>query len=310
MVAGGLVDLVLVVPLSAIVDEASVGAGVAVKVPAVLAAGVVRWMLHRWELLLIVRGEQVPRLDRPGPAGELRFSVVLPAYREGGRIGVAVDAVQTALAEVQGGWEIVVVDDGSGDDTADRAEAAGVEQVIRQARNLGKGAAVRAGVAVARGRTVAFTDADLAYPPAQLVTVLETVEQGWDFVVGSRRHEGATTLVRAGRLRELGGRVINWLTFAVLLGGYRDTQCGLKGFRADVGRQLAELARIDGFAFDIELFVVAERNRMALVELPVQVVNTTRSSVRPARDGIRLVRDLFRIRRWAREGAYQVPARH
>ena len=201
---------------------------------------------------------------------------------------------------------MVVVDDGSTDDTGDRARAAGADRVVRQPINRGKGAAVRAGVAASVGRTIAFTDADLAYAPEQLVTLLDTVEQGWDVVVGSRRHDAASTLVRAGRLRELGGRVINWLTFAVLLGGYRDTQCGLKGFRSDAANQLCELARIDGFALDIELFVIAERNAMALVEIPVRVTNTARSTVRPARDGLRLVRDLFRIRRWARQGAYQL----
>jgi glycosyltransferase involved in cell wall biosynthesis len=234
----------------------------------------------------------------------VRVSFLVPAYNEAATIVELLERVTALDLEKQ----IVVVDDGSTDDTADRARAAGADQVVRQPGNRGKGAAVRAGVVAARGRTVAFTDADLAYPPQQLVTVLETIEQGWDVVVGSRRHDGATTLVRAGRLRELGGRVINWVTYAVLLGGYRDTQCGLKGFRSDIGRHLVERARIDGFAFDIELFVMAERSRMALVEIPVEVVNTARSTVRPARDGLRLLRDVFRIRRWAREGAYEVPA--
>src|SRR5213076_2476928 len=159
----------------------------------------------------------------------------------------------------------------------------------------GKGAAVRAGVLAARGRTVAFTDADLAYGPDQLVGILETVESGWDVAVGSRKHDGATALVRARRLREIGGRVINLLTHVVLLGNYRDTQCGLKAFRADVARVLFERARIDGFAFDIELFVMVECNGLALTEVPVTVRNTTASSVRVARDAARLVRDVFRI---------------
>jgi dolichyl-phosphate beta-glucosyltransferase len=306
LLAGGLIDLLVVVGLSAAVDTTTFGAAAAVKVPAVIAAGVVRWMLRRWELLLIVRGDHLPQPQRGPTPGELRFSVILPAFGEADRIGGAVSAVRHALADVEGGWEVVVVDDGSTDDTGARARLTGADQVVRLPVNRGKGAAVRAGIAAAQGRTVAFTDADLAYAPEQLVTVLDTVEEGWDIVVGSRRHDGAATLVRAGRLRELGGRVINWLTFAVLLGGYRDTQCGLKGFRSDIGRVLSELARVDGFGFDIELFVIAERNGMALVEIPVRVVNTSRSTVRPARDGLRLVRDLFRIRRFARAGAYQV----
>ena len=111
------------------------------------------------------------------------------------------------------------------------------------------------------------------------------------------------TLVQAGRLREIGGRVINWLTQLVLLGNYRDTQCGLKAFRADVGGEIFARSKIDG-AFDVELFVIAERNGLTLAEVPVTVVNTTRSTVRVVRDALRLVRDLFRIRRWLRKGAY------
>jgi putative flippase GtrA len=309
VVAGAAVDLGVVVGLSMLVDadSRSLAIALAIKVPAVVVAGVVRWMLHRWELFLIVRAEQVPDPSRLVAPGDLRLSVLLPAYREASRIGSTVTAVRDALSTVDGGVELIVVDDGSGDETGDRAAAAGADRVIRQPENRGKGAAVRAGIRAARGRTVAFTDADLAYAPSQLVVLLETVEQGWDVVVGSRRHDAATTLVRARRLRELGGRAINWLTYAVLLGGYRDTQCGLKAFRADTAGLIADRARIEGFAFDIELFVLAERNRWALAEVPVRVANTASSTVRPVRDGPRLVRDLFRIRRLARQGAYQAP---
>jgi putative flippase GtrA len=308
VLVGGLVDLIVVVALATVVDTTTITGALLVKLPAVVVAGIVRWMLHRWELLLLVRGGQLPRTDQAAAPGDLRYTVVLPAFREADRIGAAVAAVHRVLHGIDGGTEVVVVDDGSDDDTATQARAAGAEHVVMRAENGGKGAAIRAGIDVARGRTIAFTDADLAYPPDQLRPLLSMVEEGWDVVVGSRRHLGATTLVRAGRLRELGGRVINWLTYAVLLGGYRDTQCGLKAFRSDAARQMSARARIDGFAFDIELFVMAERNGLALGEMPVQVVNTTRSTVRPARDGLRLVRDLFRIRRWAREGLYQLDA--
>jgi dolichyl-phosphate beta-glucosyltransferase len=247
-----------------------------------------------------------PPSDRPPAPGAVRLSVVIPAFGEEGRIGTTVHRVRTALDVVaaEGGLEIVVVDDGSVDGTAKEATEAGVEQVIVQPANRGKGAAVRAGVLAAQGRTVAFTDADLAYPPGQLLGLLARVEEGWDMVVGSRRHEHTRTLVRARRLREIGGRAINWLTRAVLLGDYHDTQCGLKAFRADSAKVLFGRSRIDGFAFDVELFLIAERNGMAVAEVPVEVENTTRSTVRVARDASRLVRDLFRIRRWARQGVY------
>lgn len=212
--------------------------------------------------------------------------------------------MRSALTSVEGGVELIVVDDGSIDGTADEARAAGADRVLIHSANRGKGAAVRTGVLAATGSTIAFTDADLSYAPQQLEGLLEIVESGFDMVVGSRKHDMTRTLVQGGRLREVGGRVINRLTHFVLLGNYRDTQCGLKAFRAEAGRFIFERSKIDGFAFDVELFVIAERNGLTLAEVPVTVVNTTRSTVRVVRDALRLVRDLFRIRRWLRRGAY------
>jgi dolichyl-phosphate beta-glucosyltransferase len=216
-----------------------------------------------------------------------------------------VAAVRSALANVEGGVELIVVDDGSSDDTAAEARAAGADRVLIHPVNRGKGAAVRTGVLAATGSTIAFTDADLSYAPEQLEGLLEIVESGVDVVVGSRKHEMTRTLVQAGRLREIGGRVINWLTHLVLLGNYRDTQCGLKAFRSGAAQLIFQRSKIDGFAFDVEIFVIAERNDLTLAEVPVTVVNTTRSTVRVARDALRLLRDLFRIRRWSRAGAYE-----
>ncbi|MGB5756236.1 MAG: glycosyltransferase, partial [Acidimicrobiales bacterium] len=166
------------------------------------------------------------------------------------------------------------------------------------------GAAVRAGVLAARGRTVVFTDADLAYPPALVGRILEEVEDGWDMVVGSRRHRETATLVRPRRIREFGGRMINRLTHLVLLGHFRDTQCGLKGFQGDVAKVMFERTRIDGFAFDVELFLIAEQDQLSLLEIAVSVQNRPGSSVSLVGDTVALLADLFRIRRWAGEGVY------
>ena len=172
--------------------------------------------------------------------------------------------------------------------------------------NRGKGAAVRAGVLVSHGRTVAFTDADLSYAPAQIERLLDAVEAGWDVAAGSRHHPETTTLVPASALREWGGRVINLATHAVLLGRHGDTQCGLKAFRSDIARVLFTHGRIDGFAFDVELFHLVERYGFSLLEVPAEVENSDRSTVHVARDAARLLVDLARIRSDAARGTYDL----
>lgn len=250
------------------------------------------------------------RRDRPSALGTHRVSVVVPAFGEADRIDDTVRSLRRGLEEWAGtdGLEIVVVDDGSSDGTAEVARLAGADIVVRHDVNRGKGAAVRTGVLVANGRTIVFTDADLSYGPDQLPMIVGTVENGWDVVVGSRRHTDTTTLVRAGRLREIGGRGINLLTRAVLLGHHRDTQCGLKGFRADVARLIFTHTLVDGFAFDVEVFHLVERYHLSLAEVPVRITNSSRSTVRVASDAMRLVRDLFLVRRWAMEGRYDLTA--
>ncbi|MEZ5139855.1 MAG: glycosyltransferase [Acidimicrobiales bacterium] len=253
-------------------------------------------------------------LDRPrgapAPAGDVRLSVVVPAFREVAHVAGTVARVREELADVaaDGGLEVVVVDDGSGDGTADAARVAGADVVLELHPNQGKGGAVRAGMRAARGRTRAFTDADLSYAPHQIRGLLERVEEGWDVVVGDRYHEGSTTLVEAGRLRRVGGRAINLATRAVLVGRHPDTQCGLKALRGDVADVLFAHTRIDGFAFDVELIHLVERHGLSLVEVPVEVANSDRSTVHVARDALRLLGDLARIRAAGASGAYDLSA--
>ena len=234
------------------------------------------------------------------------LSVVIPAFGEEGRITATVQRLRRAL-DVDGGVEIVVVDDGSPDATAEAARRGQADQVLRLVGNRGKGAAVRAGMLAAGGAVRAFTDADLAYPPEQLVRLVERVQDGSDMVVGSRRHVDTTTLVRAGRVREISGRAFSLLTRLVLLGQARDTQCGLKAFSADAAQLLFSPGRLDGFAFDVELFYLAERYRLTVEEVPVELANTDMSTVRLALDAARMVRDVVRVRRWAAAGCYDGP---
>ena len=301
----GLVDIATLIVLDFL------GASVLLaKVLAIGAAAALRWTGYRWVLFNTVRRELSERRQRTPAPGDLRLSVVVPAYNEAENIATTIERLFSTISETihPDDFEVLVVDDGSSDDTATVAQAAGA-RVLRQARNQGKGAALSTGVIDAKGRSVVVTDADLAYPPLMVVALLEELERGWDFVAGSRRHDETTTLVRARRLRELGGRAVNWLTHLVLLGHFHDTQCGIKGFRGDLGRTMFERTVINGFAFDVELFLMAEQDRLSLLEVPVSVENRSDSSVQLVADTIQFLRDLVRIRRRAGNGGYR-PSYH
>jgi dolichyl-phosphate beta-glucosyltransferase len=234
--------------------------------------------------------------------------VIVPAYGEAAAIGGTIDRIRRELASVSddGGLEVVVIDDGSGDGTAAAARAAGADRVLEFPENRGKGAAVRAGMLAASGRTLVFTDADLSYAPAQIERLLVSVESGWDVVVGNRHHQESTTIVAAGALRQIGGRVINLATRAVLVGPHQDTQCGLKAFRSDVARVIFGHSRVDGFAFDVEVIHLVERFGLSLQAVEVEVANSDRSTVHVARDAVALLADLVRIGRWGARGAYDL----
>lgn len=277
----------------------------AAKALSLSAAAAVRAVGYRWVLGEAIRERNTPA-GRPLLDGTQRLTVVIPAYREPDRIGATVRRVHDELADVDadGGLEVVVVDDGSGDDTGRIALEAGAEQVVVLPRNRGKGAAVRAGMLASRGRVVLFTDADLAYGPPQLRRALDAVEAGWDVVIGNRRHLDSV-VHRATGLRAIGSRVVNRLSAAVLLAGPRDTQCGLKAFRGDVARSLFAHTRVDGFAFDIEVLHLVERAELSLGEIPVELDEAgAPSTVRVGHDVVRLALDLARVRRWSSTGAY------
>lgn len=279
------------------------------KAAALVVTGVLRAVAYRLVVLAGTRSRLSARVDRPPPPGAVRLTVVVPAFGEERRIAASVRSIEEALAGVaaDGGLEVLVVDDGSADATAEAAAAAGA-RVVRLPENRGKGAAVRAGMLAASGRTVAFVDADLAYPPDQVLLLLAEVEAGWDVVVGSRRHSASET-AEVSRLRWFSGKLFNLLTVIVLLGQYRDTQCGCKAFRSDVAHLIFGHTRLERFAFDVEMFHLVERYELSLCEVPVTLVTSEGSTVRVGLDAVRMVIDLFKVRRWAGQGRYDVDVR-
>ena len=302
VVTAGLVDTGVVCVFN---PDREVQAELLAKLIAVVAAALVRAISYRIIIFRTIRREQDRPTNRPAPKGDYRLTVIIPAYREVDRIKNTIERIRSELgSKIDNDLEVIVVDDGSKDGTA---EAAGLaDQLIVLPGNQGKGSALRKGVDKSNGRVVAFTDADLAYSPSQIFNLLVEVENGYDWVVGNRHHADTRTIVKAGVIRGMGGRLVNFATHLLLLGQYRDTQCGLKAFRSDVAKSLFSSSTINGFAFDVELFHLAERWRLSLSEISVEVEHSERTTVRVVQDGFRLLRDLIHVRRLASQGIYPV----
>ena len=217
---------------------------------------------------------------------------------------MTVARLRNELSVVDPQLQVIVSDDGSTDGTAYAAEAAGADEVLHLP-HLGKGAAVRAGMAAATGRTRAFVDADLAYQPEQLVALVERVEQGADVAAGSRRHSSSAVVVPPSPGRRVASAGFAALTRVLQLDGITDTQAGIKAFSDEAARAIFQRAQVDGFAFDVEIFVIARALDLKVVEVPVQLRATPESSVHLGRHAPEMVRDLLRIRARARSGQYQ-----
>jgi glycosyltransferase involved in cell wall biosynthesis len=233
----------------------------------------------------------------------ITFSVVIPAFNEADRIGPSLQRVWDYLRSRYGagGFEVIVVDDGSRDSTVvvvERFMARAPElRLIRLSQNRGKGAAVRIGMMAATGRAVLFSDADLSTPIEEVESALRLLADGGDVVIGSRALAGSRILVRQHRLRELMGRLFNRLTRILLQIPFRDTQCGFKLFRREAAHAVFHRARIDGFAFDVEAILIAMQLGYAVHEIPVRWINDPASRVTLIRHPAQMLADLWRI--WA-----------
>jgi putative flippase GtrA len=277
----------------------------AIKTGSVMTASFVRFFTYRRVLFAAVRQEQM-QLSVPEEIlqHEKELSIVIPAFQAELVIGETIKKIREATSKYDA--EIIVVDDGSDDLTSVEARKAGANLVITLDKNHGKGAAVRAGMLAAAGRFCIFTDADLAYPAKQILSVAEELEKGWDIVVGNRRHPDSHQIVQTSTLREVGSLCFNILTWFVLLGGYRDTQCGLKGFSSLAAEKIFTRSIIDGFGFDVEMFHLGERLHLTLKEIPVVVENGQDTTVQLLSDATRMLRDVFVVRRLSALGSYHL----
>lgn len=228
-----------------------------------------------------------------------RYSVVIPAYNEAGRLPRTLELVNIFLRSGQWPHEILVVDDGSQDRTAEvvRAFAAVHPEVrlLQQPRNRGKGAAIQAGVAATRGELVLFSDADLSTPIEELPRLEAALADGAAVAIASRAVAGARIEEHQPFYREWMGKSFNRMVQWLVLPGLHDTQCGFKLFRGEAARALFPQLTIPGFGFDVEVLYVARRQGLVIREVPVAWRNSRQSKVSPLRDAWRMLGDLFRI---------------
>lgn len=234
------------------------------------------------------------------PPAPLHLSLVIPVYNEAGRIGPGLDGCLAYLDRQPFASELLVVDDGSRDETARLVEAWAMRdprlRLLRHHPNRGKGFAVRQGMLQAQGAYCVFTDIDLSVPIQTLDLLLDRLGQGWDVVVGSRQVPGARVEVRQAAHREFMGRVYTRLANRILGLGATDYTCGFKGFRREAARDIFGRQRLAGWSFDAELRLLAERGGHRILEVPVTWRDDAATRVRLSRDVLGSFWELVRLR--------------
>ena len=239
------------------------------------------------------------------------LSIVIPAYNEAVRLRKNLAAVVNYLREHWPGGEIILVDDGSTDNTAAIAReifnGSGKlrTSVISYRSNLGKGRAVRLGLLAARGDVALFSDADLSTPITEAPKLVEPILNGqFDLTFGSRALDRRLIGIHQPWRREQGGRVFNLVVRLATGLPFWDTQCGFKAFRMSVCRPIVEAATVDRFGFDVELLYLAFRSGLRLKEVPVRWDHNEGSKVSVVSDSFRMLSEVGLIRQQARRGVY------
>jgi dolichyl-phosphate beta-glucosyltransferase len=238
----------------------------------------------------------------------LTYSFVIPAYNESSRIRPTLDALLRYTQEQNWDVEILVVNDGSTDDTAQVVREYGKQHpqilLVENPGNRGKGYSVRNGMLHARGDVCLFTDADLSSPMTEAPKLFAAIAQGADIAIGSRWLRTELQTERQPLYRQAFGRIFN-LALRIILGlRFADTQCGFKAFRRDAAQQIFPLQKIERWGFDPEILFLARRAGLKTEEVPVVWAHSEGTRLNPLRDGLRMFVEVLRIRWYSIAGEY------
>jgi glycosyltransferase involved in cell wall biosynthesis len=234
------------------------------------------------------------------------LSIVVPAYNEGRRIRSTLEKLCRFKELESYSVELIVVDDGSTDQTIETVSEFPAIRLVRNDRNHGKGFTVRHGVLEARGEFILFTDADLSTPIEEVDKLISALQSsGADAAAGSRALKRELIGIHQPWFRDMAGRFFNLLVRVFTGLELCDTQCGFKLFKRSSTRRAFELMRVDGFGFDPELLFLIERRGARVVEVPVRWNDNPATKVRFLRDSARMFLDLMAIRWRAFRGKYQ-----
>jgi dolichyl-phosphate beta-glucosyltransferase len=242
----------------------------------------------------------------------ISYSFVIPAYNESARIRPTLDAILRYLQEHNWDAEVLVVNDGSSDDTSQIVREYGKLHpqilLVENPGNRGKGYSVRNGMLHARGHLCLFTDADLSSPITEVPKLFAAIEQGADIAIGSRWLRAELQTERQPLYRQAFGRIFNFVLRVVLGLRFADTQCGFKAFRREAAQRIFPLQKIERWGFDPEILFLARRAGLRVAEVPVLWAHSEGTRLDPFRDGVRMFVEVLRIRWYAITGEYTATA--
>ena len=243
---------------------------------------------------------------------DLSYSIIIPAYNENERLGVSLPKVLAYISRQALQAEVIVVNDGSSDSTADVVRQFSVLhpeiRLLENPGNRGKGYSVRNGMLHAQGDVLLFTDADLSSPIHEASKLFEAIERGTDVAIGSRWLRSELQTERQPWHRQLYGRLFNFGLRIVLGLQYRDTQCGFKAFTRAAAHTVFTRQRVERWGFDPELLFLANKFKLRTVEVPVEWAHDHRSKISPVRDGIKMGLEMLTVRWNDIKGLYREPS--